>query len=431
MSLWTLLLLLAAPPVHAEASTFTIGGYIQTVLEASPEVRQAAANVAAARAVWKGQAASAWLPTVGLTGTAYPYGHHPGEGYRFQHWDLARPDTSLSAGVSLNLFNGFADYYKVRQTSLSRDTAEAALSGSRQARAFAAAQAFYDLGLKARLIEVAAENLKIQKDNHDLTSDHYRNGMKSLADLLKSETDWHSSELNTARAEAERRQALLDFNLLAGRAADEPALLAAELDPGTTALPSLAADVESALARRPEMVSARLAVEAGETAARQALRDGLPQLSAAASWNRTDNGSNIGNAAVNPNYQLGLSLSLPLGFNAATQFFSVSAARARTAAARQGLAAAARQTRSEVHSAFITLESALDTYRIASLKEDIARRSFELVNEQYRQNSADVIRLAQAQLDYLNARTEKARALFGALLSRYQYRLAIGEPLWK
>jgi outer membrane protein TolC len=93
------------------------------------------------------------------------------------------------------------------------------------------------------------------------------------------------------------------------------------------------------------------------------------------------------------------------------------------------LAAKTRQTRSEVHAAFIVLESALAAYRIASLKEDIARRSFELVNEQYRQNSADVIRLAQAQLDYLNARTERARALFGALLSRYQYRLAAGEPL--
>jgi outer membrane protein TolC len=429
MRSWLLLLLLAAPSAHAESSTFTIGGYIQTVLDAAPEVAQAAADFAAARAAWKGQTASAWLPTVGLTGTAYPYGHDPAEGSRFQHWNLARADTSLAARVNLNLFNGFSDYYKVRQSALSRDSAEASLSGSRQARAFAAAQAFYDLGLKARLIEVAAENLKIQKDNHDLTLDHYRNGMKSLADLLKSETDWHSSELNVEQAQAQRKQALLQFNLLAGRPAAEPAALAAELDPGTTFLPELAADIESALSRRPEMVSARLAVEAAETAARQALRDGLPQLSADAAWSRTDNGSNIGNAAVNPNYQIGLSLSLPLGFNAASQVFSVTAARARAAAARQSLAAKTRQTRSEVHAAFIVLESALAAYRIASLKEDIARRSFELVNEQYRQNSADVIRLAQAQLDYLNARTERARALFGALLSRYQYRLAAGEPL--
>jgi len=434
MKRWAILLLLgaAAVPVAAqELSTFTAGGYIQSVLDAAPEVQQAAASFAAARAAWKSQAAAAWLPTVGFTGLATPYGHDLGESSRFQHWSLARADTSLNTSVNLNLFNGFADYYKTRQASLTRDSAESSLSGARQARAFAGAQAFYELGLKERLRDVAAENLRIQRDNYDLTLDHYQNGMKSLADLLKSETDRHSSELNVAQAEANRRQSLLQFNLLVGRQADAPAALAAELDCGTTALPSLAADVATALERRPEMVSARLAVETSEVSAAQSLRDGVPQFSANAAWSRTDNGQNVGNAAVNPNYQLALSLSLPFGFNGASQWLNVSAARARAAAARQSLAVTTRQVRSEVHSAYITLESALNTYRIATLKEGIAQRSFELVNEQYKQNSADVIRLAQAQFDYLTARTERSQALFGALVSRYQYRLAIGEPIWK
>jgi outer membrane protein TolC len=415
----------------APTSTFSVGGYIQAVLDSAPEVQQAAASFAAARAAWKSQTAAAWLPTVGFTGTAYPYGHDLGESYRFEHWGLARADTSLNTSLNLNLFNSFADYYKMRQAALARDSAEQSLAQARQARAFAGAQAFYDLGLKARLIDVAAENLKIQKDNHDLTLDHYQNGMKSLADLLKSETDWHSSELNVAQAEANRRQSLLQFNLLLGRPADLPEALAAELDPGTTALPGLAADEAAALERRPEMVAARLALETSAASAAQSLRDGAPQFSANASWSRTDNGRNVGNGPSNPNYQLALSLSLPFGFNGASQWLNVSAARSRSAAARQSLAVTTRQVRSEVYSAYIALESALNTYRIATLKEGIAQRSFELVNEQYKQNSADVIRLAQAQLDYLTARTERAQALFGALVSRYQYRLAIGEPIWK
>ena len=256
--------------------------------------------------------------------------------------------------------------------------------------------------------------------------------MKSLADLLKSETDWHSSELNLAQAQANRRQSLLQFNLLIGRPPDAAASLEAELDPGTTALPDLAADEAAALGRRPEMAAARLVVETNDVAAAQAVRNGAPQLSLNASYNRLDNGTNVGNGGIaNPNYQLGLSLALPAGFNGASQWLNVSSARSQTEAAKQNLAAVTRQVISDVHSAYITLEVAFTSYRIAALTEDIARRNLDLVNEQYRQGSADVIRLAQAQLDYLTARTRRAQALFSALASRYQYRLALGEPLWR
>ena len=87
--------------------------------------------------------------------------------------------------------------------------------------------------------------------------------------------------------------------------------------------------------------------------------------------------------------------------------------------------------KNDVHSAYITLDAALTSYRIAALTEGIALRNLDIVNEQYKQGSADVIRFSQAQLDYLNAQNARVQALFGALVSRFQYRLAIGEPLWK
>ena len=64
------------------------------------------------------------------------------------------------------------------------------------------------------------------------------------------------------------------------------------------------------------------------------------------------------------------------------------------------------------------------------MKTEIARRNLDLVIEQYKQGSADVIRLAQAQLDFLEARTERSQADHDAGLSLLAYRRAIGEPLW-
>ena len=411
----------------AQSSTFTAEAYVLSVLATSPEVRQAAALYESARAGWKSQAAAAWMPTLAFSASATPYGRDPAESNRFQHWNLARPDTNLATGLNLNLFNSFSDYDNTRQASLSRDSADAQLSTTRQARAFAAAQAFYDLGLKDRLVEVASESLRIQKDGYDLTLNLYQNGMKSLADLLKSETGWHTSEFLVTQALASRKQSLMEFNLLIDRPARAPAALSVELEPGTTALPPLEADVEAALSRRPEMIAARLAVELGEISVEQATRNGLPQLALNASYNRLDNGANVGGAP--PDYRLGLSLSLPAGFNGASQWLNVSAAKSAAAAARQSLSAQSRAVRIEVYSAYNALEVSFEAYRIASLMENIAKMSFELVTEQYRQDTADAIRLAQAQLDYLTARTERVQALFGTLMSRYQYRLAIGEPL--
>jgi outer membrane protein TolC len=120
---------------------------------------------------------------------------------------------------------------------------------------------------------------------------------------------------------------------------------------------------------------------------------------------------------------------LPSGFNGASQWLNVKAADSRAEAARQSLAAESRVVRSDVTTAYIALEAALETYRIAALTEGVAKKNLELVDEQYRQDTADVIHLSQAEVDYLTARTSRAQALFGALVARWQYRLAIGEPL--
>jgi len=54
-----------------------------------------------------------------------------------------------------------------------------------------------------------------------------------------------------------------------------------------------------------------------------------------------------------------------------------------------------------------------------------------LVLQQYRQGGADVIRLSQAQLDYVNAQVERMRAFHDAKIGLADYRRAVGEALWR
>ncbi len=412
----------------------TLESFKKLALETSPEVREARELYEASDKAYKGQLAASVLPTLAFTGQTYPYGHNPADGYRFQTWRLNRNDMNFNTTANLNLFNSFQDVQKTRYSSLSRGSAQSGFEAARQDRAFSAIQTFFDLDSKSQLLEVARQNLDAQQEQYQQTLDLHHNGMKSLSDLLKSETDWRSSELRLVSAQAEQKAALVRFNLLIDRPGSQPALLQADLATGTTDLPRVEADLALALTRRPEVSRVRKEFERSAVALEQAAQGLLPTFSANAVWNRSD-AATFGRPAAastvpNPNYQVGLTLALPFNFNVVTQAFSYAGARADKRRARSAVDAALRLVRQDVHGAFINLERATLSYGISLKKEDIARRNLDLINGQYRQGSADVIHLAQAQTDFLNAQVERTLALHDIFINRALYKRAVGEPLW-
>ncbi len=132
----------------------------------------------------------------------------------------------------------------------------------------------------------------------------------------------------------------------------------------------------------------------------------------------------------NPNYNLSVSFSLPFGFNFISQKLKIDSAKALSRRQSDALDAASRQVKSEVYSAYISLENALRSYEIAARKEEISQKNLEMVEEHYRQGIADVIRLAQSRLDYVEAQVERAQALNSAIISRLQYLMSAGDRIW-
>lgn len=403
----------------------------------APDVAEANETFNIARRQWQSQIGAAALPTVSFTALAYPWGDDPSNGYVFNHWKINRDNHDVVYNTTLNwtLFNSFKDYENVRFASWGKESALQSLQSVRQNRALLALQAFYDLNLKEQVLDENRQNLAAQEQQYRVTQDLYRHGLKSLADLLKSETDLHTSELNVVGAQADRQTALMHFNVLLDRAPDSPETIRAETAPPTLVPPNLGADLGRALGNRPEALKARADLSQAQVATVQSFQNNLlPTFAVNATYNRDDQANfGVSNSSLgipNPNYYLGLSLSLPLGFNGYSQTQNVLAAKASERRFSQALRDVGRQVTQDVYSAFIQLDAALKTYNIATLKESIAKRSLDLVIEQYRQSTADALRLSQAQLDYLNAQLQRSQALHDAFINQAQYRLAIGETLW-
>jgi len=432
--LLALLIALACGAASSASAALSSAEYVKRALDASPEVRQAEESWRAADDSYKAALSSMLLPTLSFTGQDYPYGDDPSLGYLHHSWRLRRSDFSSNTSLNWNLFNGFQDWLKTRSAAAERDAAALARDAARQDRAFAALQAFFALDARARLRDVAREDLRAQQEQYRQTQGLYRDGLKGLADLYKSETEWHASEIRLVSSEADYKGALQPFNSLLGQAPWTPAELAAELDPGTTELPRIDDDAARLAQRRPEIARALREAEKAATAEKQSLVGLFPSLAVNATWNRQETAtsglpaSSLG--IPNPNRQVGLSLSLPFGWNGATQGFNYAGARAERRRAKAAAESSLRAARDELYAAWIGLERATSTFGLADRQEQIAQKGLEIVEAQYRQGTADALRMAQARSDLLSARVSKATALQDIFVNRAAYRRAAGVPLW-
>ena len=422
------LLALAAAPVAA--AEMTAVQYVQATLAGSPEVRAAEEAWRTADDSYKAQVAAMLLPTLSFTAQDYPYGDDPSLDYTHHAWRLRRSDVTTNTTANWNLFNGFQDWLKARLAREARDTAARVLEAARHDRAYAALQTFYALCARARLRDVAREDLLSQEEQYKQTQTLYRDGVKGLGDLYKSETEWHASEIRLASAEDDYKAAQQPFNSLLGRAPWDAASVVAELTPGATDLPRLEDDAAALPKLRPEIAAALSDAAKAKTAEEQALVGLFPSLALNATWNQQDlasvgvPSSSLG--IVSPNRQVGLTLSLPFGFNGATQGFNYAGARAERRRAKAAADLALRAARDELYAAWVNLERATIVWGLSVRQEDIASRSLAVVDAAYRQGTADALRMAQARSDLLSARVQTATALQDIFVNRAAYRRAAG-----
>ncbi len=413
------------------AGAFSLDDCLRAAADRHPLLTAAAAGVSAAgEAV--GEARAPYWPQVDLSA-----GYHRWQRRAFLPSGLSLPGMPVpeligplddwTAGLSsrVTLFD-----FGERRSAL--DAARAQFGGAQADAAAARADvrlsvesAFYATAAAQDLLGVATRNLERTESHLTLARARHDAGAVPQADVLRVQAEVAAARLQLIDARSRVRVALGALNTAIGRPAETP--LAIVPPDGTASPPApadLAAAVDAAIARRPELRAEQQRVAAAQAAVSGARAARAPKLLADGSygWNDT---------ALLPEtkeWQVGVAVSLPV-FDGGSRAHRVAHRQADLARAQAAYDQHVLAVRQEVWSAAAEVERAWDAIAANEATVRADGESLRVVRERYQTGTALVTDLLDTQTALAGAESSLAAARWTYLTARAAYARAVGaEP---
>jgi outer membrane protein TolC len=414
----------AEPEGPADAPPRSLADLVDRALARDPATRAAWRDARAAAAT-TGSRRAAYLPTVDATGTLQTgAAQRAGAG-----GPSTTEQTTATAAASLTWL-----LLDLGGRSAAVDEADRLLA----ATSFGHLAAMQDLVLRveeayfahlAALALVEAETASVRSAEASLAAaeDRRRAGLATIADVLQARTARSQALLRLQQAEGQALAVRGALATLAGLPPDADlsvGALPADVAAGARA-PAIAALLEDAARRNPDLGRARAQAGAAEARARGASRAGLPTLSLQAGANRTwyvrpDQEPN------EPGWNVGLVLRAPL-FEGLRPAYDALAAREAADAARDRAQATGERVALDVWTQYQGVHTAGRRVETARDLVESARASAEVAAGRYKEGVGSILDLLAAQSALDAARAEDVRARSDYLLSLSRLARATGR----
>ncbi len=361
----------------------------------NPQTREiwAAARVQAALL---GVAQSAWLPNLdGRAGASRNFSDNGNYNQR-------------NAALTLSwLLLDFGQRAASTENARQLLAAAAATQGAAvQSLFLAALQAYYNAQAAHAAVASAIEAERSARESFNAAGARYRVGAGTPADSLQARTALSQAALTRIRAEGEAANALGVLASLMGFSAQEPLVLAEfrALSPDDDQQRDVAALIDLARARRPDLRAAEAQLKAAEASIDLARAQGRPTLSLAAgpSWQEIGGASNHGGS-------IGLTLNIPFfsGFETTYRVRSAQAQAEVRAAQRDSLN---NQIALDVWRAYQNLNTAGHSLQTTADLVASAEQSERVALGRYKAGVGTVLELLSAQSALANARLLRIQA---------------------
>jgi TolC family type I secretion outer membrane protein len=402
-------------PSPAGSVTWSLADVTSTALKNHPLILQSEADVAAA-AARKGQARSAWYPSIDLS-TGYSR-------VRSFRTSEDRNDTTPNVFARGDLNWMLFDFGRTG-ASVDRADANAALSRenaatTREDVVFVATVAFYNVLRAERTLEFQRENLRQQESLYRQASAFYEAGVRAKIDVVRAEANLYDARAQLSQAENGLRVARI--TLLQRIGVDGPAGFQLFGTLPELSIPGTLQDwVAEAERNRPEL---RALVEK-ERAATESLRLAragyLPFLVGAAGY-----GFGAEEVPLQETYALSVTLNYPLfsGFETREQ---AREALATISSAKYEFIEAKRRVRLEVEVSAYGVQEAVERLSARRKQRDASEENLRLATARYEVGAGDIIEMTDAQAQMVRAETDTINTAFDFAVSHASLLRAMGR----
>ncbi len=397
------------------SAVWTLDDVVRIALSRHPLVNKADAETRAAEAR-RGQARSAYYPTVGVT-AEYSRARSLSAQSR-----LSR--TTENEAVEGTLTQVLADFGRrsasVDRAGALRDAFRESGRSVRQDVAFAAKVAYFDVLRTARILAVQKETVAQRESLVNQSRAYYDAGIRARIDVARSEANLYQARADLASAGSALKVARItllqrmgidwppDYDLSYTEAAGETA-------------GSLAEWVTEAEGNRPELRSLLAQERAAENAVSAARAGHNPVLTGAGGY-----GYAADDLPLQQNYSVSVQLAFPVfaGFLVHNQ---VMEAEALLASARAAVTDERRAVRLEVEQAALAVQETSQRIEARRKEKDASDENLRLATARYQVGAGDIIEMIDAQVQAARSDTTLIEALYDREVAAARLLRAIGR----
>lgn len=442
--------LITLQPAEAqEAQRFSLNDAIEIALENNYALDQAENNESGAVMQVKSAKAD-YLPSIS---TSFSGSKRIGRQFNENTGEVVDATTNgVSGGVSasLNLFSGFQNYNSLKSSQFNAQAQHKNVSRIRETIIFETASRYLDLLVNKELLRIDRQNLEVSRDRLKKIKEQVELGSLPKADLYNQQSTVANNKLaltdsrNAVKMSKIRllRQMQVNLDRPYEFQAPDISLDSIRITPRSYDLDQL---IEVSMESREDLQQQKYQVKSNEHQLDVSRANRYPSLSLSSSFRSSyndqqrdilrENGTVIGFQDVafseqffnrNINRSVGLNVSIPVfnnyNINNQIQQQKISYKNAQLQLEDQQM-----QIVQEVTEAYNNYESIIQ--RLESTREALraAELAFETQQERYDVGSASFVELNQANANYMEARSNRAQAVYNYLFQKELLNYYIGK----
>lgn len=358
--------------------------------------------------------------------------------------------TGWGAGYTLasdlNIFNGLADLAGLKSAVLKKDASDLTLLRAKQQISLDITQAFLQVILDNKLVDINRKNLQETQAREDLLTEQTKVGIRNLSDLFRAQAATSAAEsLLLTSQNTTRTDQILFLRRLRADVAKKYHFVEPELtgDRGDKKFTDENELLKKGLANRADLKAFDNLASASNWDVKSNFAGYLPKLDllgTVVSGSHYLNSQNVNGQPVTPSvqpnlaYQLSTQVQYTVSLNLSWTIFDrflthENVTRARAVADDASIDAQDRlnQVEGDVRQAFGSYQNAIGQLHSSKKGLSAAQKAYEVMEGRYEVGSASYIDLITVQADLVQAESNRATALIDYIYEDAVVNFATGE----